>query len=63
MRKIVKKFSFKIIKLLNMTDISFKNIIKAKKIIFMFHDVSDNPKEFYLGCKNSLTDLATGVQL
>ncbi len=48
MRKIVKKFSFKIIKLLNMTDISFKNIIKAKKIIFMFHDVSDNPKEFYL---------------
>jgi len=48
MKKILKNFSFKTMQLLNITDISFKNIIKAKKIIFMFHDVSDNPKEFYL---------------
>lgn len=48
MKKIIKNLTFKIINLLNITNISFKYITKAKKVVFMFHDVSDNPKEFYL---------------
>ena len=47
MKKIIKYTVLNTLDLLNLSNFIFKNSITDKNLIFMFHDVSNNPKEFF----------------